>query len=160
MEGPRSINRDKERYWKVINPKAINALGQPTGYELKPVDYHRPILHPEGLSGQRAQYIYAPVWVTPKTDGDSWPSGDFMNCNAGGEGLPAWIQQRRSVEEADVVLWHAFGLHHAARPEDFPVQNIVSCRFKLMPFGFFPRNPAIDMAETARDGHCAPVTIK
>ena len=37
------------------------------------------------------------------------------------------------------------------------MQNIVSCRFKLMPFGFFARNPAIDMADTARHGggHCA-----
>ena len=44
---------------------------------------------------------------------------------------------------------------------DFPVQNVNSarCGFKLMPSGFFSRNPMIDMAQksAARSGdpHCA-----
>jgi hypothetical protein len=45
--------------------------------------YQRPILHPKGLAGQRAGFIYSPVWVTPKAAGggnaDFWPCGEFMN---------------------------------------------------------------------------------
>ena len=151
------------------DPDAKNALGQPTGFDLKATNYHKPILHPDGLSGQRAGFIYAPVWVTPKADEDHWPSGDFVNCNGPNEGLPEWVQQGRDVSKEDLVVWHSFGLHHAARkhhdhcrhlscillktgatfvsltgPEDFPVQNVVKCGFKLMPFGFFARNPVID----------------
>ena len=97
------------------DPDAKNALGQPTGFDLKATNYHKPILHPDGLSGQRAGFIYAPVWVTPKADEDHWPSGDFVNCNGPNEGLPEWVQQGRDVSKEDLVVWHAFGLHHAAR---------------------------------------------
>ena len=101
------------------DPDAKNALGQPTGFDLKATNYHKPILHPDGLSGQRAGFIYAPVWVTPKADEDHWPSGDFVNCNGPNEGLPEWVQQGRDVSKEDLVVWHAFGLHHAARkPHD------------------------------------------
>ncbi len=31
------------------------------------------------------------------------------------------------------------------RPEDFPVQPVITCGFKLMPVGFFDANPAIDL---------------
>jgi primary-amine oxidase len=31
------------------------------------------------------------------------------------------------------------------RPEDFPVQPVITCGFKLMPSGFFATNPAIDL---------------
>jgi Cu2+-containing amine oxidase len=49
--------------------------------------------------GQRAQFIYAPLWVTPKAaDGsDFWPSGDFMNCNGGGEGAPRHRSPRAAL---------------------------------------------------------------
>jgi primary-amine oxidase len=93
--------------------------------------------------------------VTPKSEGnlDLYPAGEFMSCNGPNEGLPEWIQQERDVSKEDLVIWHAFGLHHAARPEDFPVQNVVNCGFKLMPFGFFARNPVIDMAEPDHTSH-------
>ena len=155
-EGPRDINPDLLRYWRIINPDAKNALGQPTGFDIKAKDYHKPILHPDGLCGQRAGFIYAPIWVTPKSEGslDLFPAGDFVNCNGPNEGLPTWVKEGRDVSKEDLVVWHSFGLHHAARPEDFPVQNVVNCGFKLMPFGFFARNPVIDMAEGSSSMSC------
>jgi primary-amine oxidase len=82
-----------------INPEARNALGQPTGYDIKATDYHRPILDPKGLCGQRAAFVYAPIWVTPKSEGnlDLYPAGEWMNCNGANEGLPEWVQQQRNV---------------------------------------------------------------
>ena len=35
--------------------------------------------------------------------------------------LAVWIAQDRVLENADVVLWHCFGVAHIPRPEDFPV---------------------------------------
>ena len=55
------------------------------------------------------------------------------------------VKANRSVSNADIVLWHVFGLHHMPRPEDFPVQPVITCGFKLMLAGFFDTNPAIDL---------------
>ena len=41
-----------------------------------------------------------------------------------------------------------------SRPEDFPVQPVVSCGFKLMPSGFFDRNPMIDLPPTRNEASC------
>ena len=34
------------------------------------------------------------------------------------------------------------GITHIVRPEDWPVMNVHTIGFSLMPFGFFDRNPA------------------
>ncbi|MEP6798533.1 MAG: hypothetical protein ABI890_10310, partial [Lapillicoccus sp.] len=60
----------------------------------------------------------------------------------------------RSVRDTDVVLWYVFGIHHITRPEDWPVMPSDVVSFALKPFGFFDRNPALDVA--ANPGHCAP----
>lgn len=76
-----------------------------------------------------------------------------MNHSEGG-GLPDYVAQNRSIENTDIVLWHVFGLHHPVRTEDFPVQPCVSTGFKLMPNGFFNRNPAIDLPPSKNKASC------
>ena len=51
-----------------------------------------------------------------------------------------------------MVLWYVFGIHHITRPEDWPVMPTDAVSFWLKPFGFFDRNPALDVppARTAR----------
>jgi primary-amine oxidase len=70
----------------------------------------------------------------------------------GGAGLPAWTARDRSVVDTDIVLWHSFGVTHIPRPEDWPVMPVESTGFVLMPFGFFDRNPALDVPPSAE--HC------
>jgi primary-amine oxidase len=43
------------------------------------------------------------------------------------------------------VLWYVFGIHHITRPEDWPVMPTDAVSFWLKPFGFFDRNPALDV---------------
>jgi primary-amine oxidase len=47
---------------------------------------------------------------------------------------------------------------HFCRPEDFPVMPVEYTGFTLKPFGFFDRNPALDLAPSAGAGgaHCHP----
>ena len=79
-------------------------------------------------------------------------AGDYPNQHAGGAGLPAWTAQDRSVVDTDIVLWHSFGVTHVPRPEDWPVMPVEYTGFTLMPFGFFDRNPALDVPPAAE--HC------
>ena len=60
-------------------------------------------------------------------------------------GLPVWTEADRPIENTDVVLWYVFGIHHITRPEDWPVMPADIVSFWLKPFGFFDRNPALDV---------------
>jgi Cu2+-containing amine oxidase len=59
---------------------------------------------------------------------------------------------RIALTDTDIVLWHTVGATHFCRPEDFPVMPVEYVGFTLKPFGFFDRNPAIDLAPAG--GHC------
>lgn len=61
-------------------------------------------------------------------------------------GLARWTAADRSIDNTDVVLWYVFGIHHITRPEDWPVMPVDVVSFWLKPFGFFERNPALDVA--------------
>ena len=50
------------------------------------------------------------------------------------------------------MLWHTFGVTHVPRPEDWPVMPVEYTGFTLIPFGFFDRNPALDVPPSA--AHC------
>jgi primary-amine oxidase len=65
-----------------------------------------------------------------------------------------WTAQNRSIEDTDVVLWYVFGIHHVTRPEDWPVMPVDTVSFWLKPFGFFDRNPALDVPPAT--GACQP----
>ncbi len=52
------------------------------------------------------------------------------------------------------MLWYTFGVTHFVRPEDWPVMPVEYTGFMLVPFGFFDRNPALDVATTSSSGSC------
>jgi primary-amine oxidase len=56
--------------------------------------------------------------------------------------------------DADVVLWHTFGLTHFPRPEDWPVMPVDYAKFTLKPHGFFGANPTLNVPETT-SSHCS-----
>ena len=52
------------------------------------------------------------------------------------------------------MLWYTFGVTHFVRPEDWPVMPVEYTGFLLSPFGFFDRNPALDVPPTASSTSC------
>jgi primary-amine oxidase len=92
--------------------------------------------------------------VTPYSPRERFAAGDYPNQHAGGDGLPAWVAQRRSIEDTDIVVWYTFGLHHLPRTEDWPVMPVHAIGFMLKPFGFFDENPALDVAPPESHDHC------
>ena len=87
--------------------------------------------------------------MTPYEPEERRGAGEYPNQHAGGDGLPRWTAQDRNIANTDVVVWYSFGVTHFVRPEDWPVMPVEYTGFTLMPFGFFDRNPALDVAPTA-----------
>jgi primary-amine oxidase len=139
------------RYWKIINPNMENSVGAPTGYKL--IAHAAPVmLAQEGcFMTARGGFATKHVWVTRYAPEERYASGEFPNQHAGGDGLPKYIAQNRSIENEDIVLWHTFGATHVCRPEDFPVMPVEYVGFALKPNGFFAENPAMDLPGDRND---------
>ena len=154
-EAQRTVDPMSGRYWLVSNPSVRNYVGQPVSYKLLPGDNILPFAHPEASISKRAGFARKHLWVTPYNAGEMSPSGPYPNQHPGGDGLPKWTQADRNVENTDIVVWYNFGSHHVPRPEDWPVMPVMYTGFKLMPVGFFDRNPALDVPPSHHaNGHC------
>ncbi len=144
--GGRKADQATQRYWKVINAGSLNAVGRPVAYKLEPAHSLTQFVKPDSPSGVRASFMRNQLWVTAYDPEERYPAGEYMNHSTGAGGVADMVKANRPIANADIVLWHVFGLHHMPRPEDFPVQPVITCGFKLMPSGFFTTNPAIDLA--------------
>ena len=141
----RRVNPESSRRWIVTNPGAKNALDQPTGYALLPGENAFPFALPDAWVRKRAGFLNAHLWVTAYSGAERYAAGDYPYQSKGGAGLPQWTAANRSLEDRDVVLWYVMGITHNPRPEDWPVMPTYEAGFKLVPWGFFARNPAMDL---------------
>ena len=156
-EAQRTVDPFTGRHWLVSNPSVNNYLGQPVSYKLVPGDNILPFAHPQASVSKRAGFAQKHLWVTPYNPEEMSPSGPYPNQHPGGDGLPKWTKANRNLENTDLVVWYTFGSHHVPRPEDWPVMPVMYTGFKLMPVGFFDRNPALDVPPSAHgNGHCHP----
>ncbi|MUL82543.1 MULTISPECIES: primary-amine oxidase [unclassified Mycolicibacterium] len=162
-EGRQDVNFATQRAWKVVNTNVVNGLGTHPSYKLVPTGAIPAMFDPSAPVLQRANVIGHTLWVTPNRPDERWPAGEFVNQSLTDTGLGEWTKANRSIDNTDVVLWYVFGIHHITRPEDWPVMPVDVVSFWLKPFGFFDRNPALDVAATPPDacahGHAAAHTI-
>ena len=133
------------RYWKIANPNKKNVVGNAPAYKLA-VQASPLLLAQEGSAIRgRAGFATKHVWVTAYDPAERFPAGEFPNQHPGGDGLPAWIQANRNIENADIVVWHNFGHTHVCKPEDMPIMPVEYAGFMLKPNGFLSANPAMDL---------------
>jgi primary-amine oxidase len=151
-DGKQDYDWGTQRGWKVVNDNVANGLGTRVGYKLIPSASFPSLIDPASPAFQRAQVIGHTLWVTPYREDERWPCGDFPVQAEQDTGLPAWTAADRPIENTDVVLWYVFGIHHITRPEDWPVMPTDIVSFWLKPFGFFDRNPALDVPPS--EVHC------
>lgn len=143
-QAKRNININKARSWKIFSSDATNALGMPTGYSLYLGDTAVPYSSSTFSARQRAGFVEYPLWVTKYQDNELYASGDYPNQGSVGEGLPRYSGNESLVDQ-DLVLWVTAGLTHIPDVEQYPVMNTESLlAFRLLPYGFFRRNPALD----------------
>jgi len=148
----RDVDPGRSRTWRIANRSMHNAVGEPTAYKLLPGSTPTLLAHPDSSVGRRAAFAAHNVWVTPFDPDERRAAGDYPNQHAGGAGLPAWTARDRPIVDTDIVVWHSFGVTHVPRPEDWPVMPVEYTGFSLVPFGFFDRNPALDVPPSG--DHC------
>ncbi|BAZ31497.1 copper amine oxidase [Cylindrospermum sp. NIES-4074] len=143
----RDLDMKHSREWMITSTDKKNALGVAPGYMLMPGG--NSIFYPvEGANiRQKAEFATHHVWVTKYKSGELYAGGDYPNQTKPGQGLPKYIADNESLTGEDVVLWYTMGMTHVPRPEDWPVMPTHRIGFKLVPRGFFNRNPAINLPE-------------
>src|SRR4051794_37904031 len=150
----REIDPSVSRVWQIVNPTVRNGLGQRTSYKLLPtMTTPTMFAHPDSPVGKRAAFAQHNLWVTPYSPHERRAAGEYPNQHPGGDGLPMWTSADRPLVNTDLVVWYSFGMTHFVRPEDWPVTPVEYCGFLLTPFGFFDRNPALDVPPPE---HCEP----
>ena len=142
QEGKQDYDWSTQSGWKVVNDTVRNSLGTPVGYKLVPSGSFPAMIDPSSPVMKRAGVIGHTVWEVPRR---RWPAGDFPNLSEFDTGLTQWTAADRPIAGTDVVLWYVFGIHHITRPEDWPIMPADTVSFWLKPFGFFDRNPALDI---------------
>ena len=144
-DAQRKLNLASSRRWTVTHCAQKNALGGPVGYTLLPGENAQPFAAPDSWLLRRAGFLNAHLWVTPYQAAERYAAGDYPNQSHGGDGLPRWTHANRPVENQDIVLWYTLGVTHVPRPEEWPVMPVHQTGFRLVPNGFFTRNPALDV---------------
>ncbi|ROZ98815.1 primary-amine oxidase [Gordonia sp. OPL2] len=144
-EGRQNPDFATQRTWKVANTNVTTSLGHHPAYKLVPTGAFPAMFDPASPIFRRATVIGHTLWVTPNRADERWPAGEFVNQSDHDTGLGEWTKADRSISNTDVVLWYTFGIHHITRPEDWPVMPVDTVSFWLKPFGFFDRNPALDV---------------
>jgi primary-amine oxidase len=144
-EAQRRMDMQAARVWTVRNAAAKNSLGHHTSYILIPGTNSLPYIAAEALTRRRAQFINNHFWATRYRREEIYAAGVYPNQSTGGDGLPQFIADNESLENQDVVVWYTLGVTHIPRPEEWVVMPVTHAGFKLIPGGFFSRNPALDV---------------
>ena len=146
-----NVNASSARTWRVVNESTKNRLGQPTGFKLLPADTSTLFPADSSRIAGRAGFAKHNIWVTETSQAERFPAGNHVwQSRPEDQGLPTWAAADRSLVDTDLTVWHTFGLTHSARPEDYPVMPVEYARCTWIPFGFFERNPALDLPAPTR----------
>jgi primary-amine oxidase len=144
-EAQRNLNLSTSRRWIIESTASRNTLGHPTAYALLPGENAEPFAAADSWVRKRAGFLNAHVWVTPYDSAELYAGGDYPNQSHGGDGLAKWTSANRAIDNRDLVLWYTMGVTHNPRPEDWPVMPVHAAGFRLIPWGFFSRNPALNL---------------
>ena len=147
QEGGRDVDPRSHRRWKVFNPSVKTALGHYPGYILEPGETALPFVTKDDPARRQAGFLDHQVWVTRYKPNENHAAGDYPNQGKGGDGLPRYVSDNEKIVGQDVVLWYTLGITHVARPEEWPVMPIARGGFRLVPDGFFTRNPGLDVPD-------------
>lgn len=141
-EDSRDMSLATGRKWRVVNPARRNRLGGATGYLILPGENAVPYGTRGNEARRAAGFTDRHLWVTKYRPGELYAAGDFPNQNPAPGGLPKYLNGEGTASE-DVVVWLTMGITHIPRPEDWPIMPTHRTGFRMIPAGFFDRNPTL-----------------
>ena len=144
VEGPVTTPINAAQF-RVESTTRKNAQGYPTGYQLMPGHTDSSILAPDDPTQIRAGFSAYAMWSSAYAPHELFAAGAYPNENPDVDGLPKWVAAKRSIEGNDLVLWYTIGFRHLPRAEDWPAMPGLWHGFRLRPFNFFDRSPALDV---------------
>lgn len=148
----RDMDMKQSRKWKIVNADKKNALDDSMGYALIPGENSLLYASAQSNIRQRAGFTKHHVWVTQYKPSEMYAGGDYPNQSKPGQGLPQWVSDNESLVGKDLVLWYTMGITHIPRPEEWPIMSVHQAGFKLVPTGFFTKNPALDVPSLSKKG--------
>lgn len=144
VEGPVTTPLNAAQF-RVESTGRKNAQGYPTGYQIMPGHTDTSILAPDDPIQARAGFTAYTLWSSAYAPGERFAAGAYPNQNPEVDGLPKWVAAKRPIDGRDLVLWYTVGFHHVPRAEDWPAMPGLWHGFRLRPFNFFDRSPALDV---------------
>jgi primary-amine oxidase len=144
VEGPVTTPINAAQF-RVESTTRKNAQGYPTSYQLMPGHTDSSILAPDDPIQIRAGFSAYTMWSSAYAPHELYAAGAYPNENPEVDGLPKWVAAKRSIDGNDLVLWYTIGFRHVPRAEDWPAMPGIWHGFRLRPFNFFDRSPALDV---------------
>lgn len=143
-EGPITMPLNAAQF-RVESTAKTNKQGYRTSYQLMPGHSDVSLLAKDDPIQLRAAFSAYTLWASAYARDEKYAAGLYPNENAEVDGLPKWTAAKRPIEDRDLVLWYTVGFRHVPRAEDWPVMPGLWHGFRLRPFNFFDRNPALDV---------------
>lgn len=139
------VNPATPAMYHIMNMGKESALGHNPGYMILPENSvaFSPLDVENDPPARRNAYIAYNFWNTPYNREERYAGGEYAFQSDGTDGLAAWVEQDRNIHGTDIVTWYTMGFHHVPHMEDWPVMSTMWRGFTLMPYNFFPRNPAM-----------------
>lgn len=136
LKAIRRADETKARTWKISHANKKNRInGKSIAYKLVPftkgMSMPVNLCHPDSVVGKKGKFASAHLWVTPYMPEERFPAGEYTPQGDGSMGVQDWTQQDRDIVGKSIVLWHAFGVTHVPRIEDFPVMPVEVTGFSL-----------------------------
>ncbi len=129
--------------WRVINPNVTTGLKYNPSYWIQTHHSDASVMDKADPPQRRAGFTAYNLWASRYAEGEDWAAGLYPNLSTKDEGLPAYVAQKRSIDNQDLVIWYTMGFRHAPRPEDFPILPTFWHEFTLRPAFFFDRDPSM-----------------
>lgn len=143
-EGPITTPLNAAQF-RIESAGKTNRLGYRTSYQLMPGHSDVSLLAKDDPIQLRAGFSGYTLWASAYAKDEKYAAGLYPNQNADVDGLPKWVAAKRPIEDRDLVMWYTVGFRHVPRAEDWPVMPGLWHGFRLRPFNFFDRNPALDV---------------
>lgn len=143
-EGPIAVDHDSAgEFWRVVNPNEKTGLKHNPGYLIDAHHDTTSVLDRADPPQRRAGFTAYSLWATHYAPDEQWAAGLYPNLSTQDGGLPAYVAQKRNINNDDLVLWYTMGFRHVPRPEDYPILPTYWHEVTLRPAFFFDKDPSM-----------------